>query len=185
MSSHVRSRDRDFFSQQKHPICGNSGSKSAASAVQKCAVGEKKRLKVQFIPNNPNGQPNNFNLQINPKTWPNLRVNDILEVSAEIKKENNLSSLISQTTANHQSSVTRSSSSGFNQTNFTGPQKGDRADDDDSSPILLQVAQASLNEQLPIDSIRIDSIASSAPFSFKLLAYVNVTVVERYTIVNS
>lgn len=116
----------------------------------------------------------------------NLRVNDILEVSAEIKKDTNLSSSISQTTANHQSSVTRSSSYGFNQTNFTGQQKGDRpAYDDDSSPILLQVVQASLNEQLPIDSIRIDSIASSAPFSFKSLAYVNVTVVERYTKVYS
>lgn len=180
MSSHVRSRDRDFFSQQKHSMYGSSsGSKSAASAVQKCAVGEKKRLKVQFIPNNPNGQPNNFNLQINPKTWPNLRVNDILEVSAEIKKDNNLSGSLSLTSGSQQSSVSRGSS-GFNQATFTGQQKGDRpVYDDDTSPILLQVVQASLNEQLPIDSIRIDSIASSAPFSFKSLAYVNVTVVER------
>ena len=74
-SQPVRSRDRDFFSQhQKLGTHGNGPKQGAASAPQKCAIGEKKRLKVQFIPNNPNGQPNNFNLQINPKTWPNLKV---------------------------------------------------------------------------------------------------------------
>jgi hypothetical protein len=50
---------------------------------------------------------------------------------------------------------------------------------DDSSPILLQVVASSLNETIPMDSIRIDQIASSAPFSLKALTYVNVTVVDK------
>ena len=60
--------------------------------------------KVQFIPNNPNGQPNNFNLQINPKSWPNLKVGDILEI-----RSSNQSSSAAQC-ANQHSSLNRSSS---------------------------------------------------------------------------
>ena len=53
--------------------------------VAKSAVGEHKKLKLQFIPSNPNGQANNFQLQINPKAWPNLKVGDILEISSTTK----------------------------------------------------------------------------------------------------
>ena len=99
---YARPKERDFQNQQRN---------GQNATTQRSAVGEQKRLKVQFIPNNPNGQPNNFNLQINPKSWPNLKVGDILEI-----RSSNQSSSAAQC-ANQHSSLNRSSSNFYSNQN--------------------------------------------------------------------
>lgn len=89
-------------------------------------------------------------MQINPKTWPSLKVNDLVEINSNTS---------SSSLANSNPSVTVS--------------------DDDSSPFLLQVVQSSFNEAIPIDTIRIDQAASTAPFLIKNFAFVYATKVEK------
>ncbi len=145
---------------------------------QKSAIGERKKLKVQFIPNSSNAQPNTCNLQINPKTWPNLEVNDILEISAITQ-----SSVQScQQSSNQHNSINRTSSLYLTSSSLNS-KDWPSLTDEENSPILLQVTKASLNKDIPLNSIRIDFIATSAPFSFKNLADVNVTVVDKQKVV--
>ncbi len=142
--------------------------------IQKSAIGEKKKLKVQFIPNNSNAQPNTCNLQINPKTWPNLEVDDILEISAITQS--------SSQSSNQHNSLNRNASYYPTSSSLNSNIRSDSTDEE-NSPILLQVTKTSLNKDIPLNSIRIDLIAASAPFSFKSLADVNVTVVDKKKVV--
>ena len=52
-------------------------------------------------------------------------------------------------------------------------------DQDETSPFLVQVNESSFNENIPLDTIRIDQAASSAPFSIRALGFVNATIVEK------
>lgn len=142
--------------------------------IQKSAIGEKKKLKVQFIPNSSNAQPNTCNLQINPKTWPNLEIDDILEISAITQSSSQSSNQHNSLNHNQNYYLTSSSLNSNIRSDST---------DEENSPILLQVTKTSLNKDIPLNSIRIDLIAGSAPFSFKSLADVNVTVVDKKKVV--
>ncbi len=119
------------------------------------------------------------NLQINPKNWPNLKVDDILEISSisnSSSQSNQLNNSMNR--SNFNSSANNSTILNANSQSVTYQQQTSM-NEDDSSPILLQVVAASLNESVPLETIRIDPIAGSAPFSFKTFAYVNVTVVDK------
>ncbi len=122
-------------------------------------------------------------MQINPKAWPNLKINDILEISSVNQNINAVQSSHQLSSLNRATACTNNSILNSSQTNQQQQQKQLNSStgllDDETSPILLQVVQGSFNEQISSDSIRIDQIGSSAPFSFKSLAYVNVTVVDK------
>jgi hypothetical protein len=55
--------------------------------------------------------------------------------------------------------------------------------EDETSPFLLLVTQASFSDAVAIDAIRIDQAATNAPFSIKNLSYANVTVVDKSVLV--
>lgn len=119
-------------------------------------------------------------MQINPKNWPNLKVNDILEISSAPNASQSSQLNSSMNRSNFNSSANNSTILNTNnQGGVSSYQQQSSVNEDDSSPILLQVVAASLNESVPAETIRIDPIASSAPFSFKAFAYVNATVVEK------
>lgn len=54
--------------------------------------------------------------------------------------------------------------------------------DDDSSPFLVNIMESSFNEQIPLDNIRIEQAASQPPFSIKNLAFANVTIVDKASV---
>jgi hypothetical protein len=193
----------------------NSSANSTTSSSNVSAVGEKRRLKVQIIQNNPNTPTANSNieffflsfsieikpflphltvasLQINPKGWPNLKVNDLLEISLQntiVMNASNASNLANIGSSQLNTSLNRSSNnsvvSSSITTNIHGSSQQQQSqqlssgDQDESSPFLLQVLSSSFSEAISHDIIRIDNAASSAPFSIRNLSYVNVTVVEK------
>ena len=119
-------------------------------------------------------------MQINPKNWPNLKVDDILEITSSANTSSGQSNQLnnSMNRSNFNSSANNSTILNTN-SQMVSYQQQTSANEDDSSPILLQVVAASLNESVPSETIRIDPTASSAPFSFKTFAWVNVTVVDK------
>jgi hypothetical protein len=56
-----------------------------------------------------------------------------------------------------------------------------QSSDDESSPIIFQIGPNSLQDNLAMDTIRIDAAASQDPFSIKQLnlKFVNVTIVPK------
>lgn len=92
------------------------------------------------------------NLQINPKTWPQLKVNDLIEISLNTAS----------------ASQSNPGSAGMS-----------TVSDDESSPFLLQVVPSSFTDAIQIDTIRIDQAASTAPFFIKNLAFVNASKVDK------
>lgn len=122
--------------------------------------------------------------------WPNLKVNDILEIAAStstaaqanrieanIANKNNLNLSANLNTSNpvNMNSTNANPNSNYNPFSASGGQ----FNEDDSSPILLQVVNGSLTDQIPMDTIRIDQVAGQAPFSYKHFNWVNVTVVDK------
>jgi hypothetical protein len=186
----------------------NPSSANGNGAMKKSAVGEIKRLKVQFIQANVSAPNVNLSFQINPKTWPNLGINELIEISSNpppasssnsthlanasgILATSSLnrganqanaasSSLLSSSTVSSSSSTAQMSAvtASASSTSTTQP-------DDDTSPFLVHVAQTSFIESLASDTICIDRAATAAPFSIKPLSYVWATVVERDVIKNS
>ena len=122
---------------------------------------------------------------INNKNWPNLKVYDIIEIAAisNTQPPNNNTNNSMNRSINFLNSSTISNSvitnTNLNQISNYHAQQSNSGEQDESSPILLQVLPGSLTDQIPMDSIRIDQIASSAPFSFKAFNWVNVTVVDK------
>lgn len=51
--------------------------------------------------------------------------------------------------------------------------------DDDTSPFLVKITESSFNEQIQLDTIRIEQAANQPPFSIKNLAFVNATIAEK------
>ena len=134
------------------------------------------------------------NFQINPKTWPNLRINDLIEIlssSAAISAvygpsllagQGHLTSSLNRATSSSllSTSNTSTSSNNTNPNAFSVTGSSTTANlDDDTSPFLVHVSQTSFNESIAIDTISIDRAASSAPFSIRPLGFVSATVVDR------
>jgi hypothetical protein len=144
--------------------------------------------------------------QINPKTWPNLGINELIEISSNQSPSStctNLggsggmggkplvtsslnrgasSSLLSTSTMSSASSSATAATISANQFNpVTGSVSNTSAslDDDNTSPFLVHVAQSSFNETILSDTICIDKAANAMPFCIKALSYVYATVVER------
>lgn len=149
-------------------LSASPGSVSTGGSVS--AVGEKKKFRVQYIQSTASlNHPANCHIQIHPKAWPNLRENDILEISPVTNPQSSSSQYRGGGGINP-GSVNLSSSSGGG------------AHDDDSSPIIFQIVQASFNDTIPSDVIRIDMIAGQAPFSIKQHTFANVVVLEKSTV---
>lgn len=111
-----------------------------------------------------------------------MKVNDILEVS---QQSNQLNSSMNRNNFNqlaNNSNIFNSVNIGSNTAATFQQQTSSSGNDYESSPILLQVVPASLNETIPHESIRIDQIASTAPFSFKASTYAIVTAVDKSVI---
>ncbi len=197
--------DRNMIvSNSNTSLSGVSNNSNSGAIQKKSAVGEIKRLKVQFIQANVSTQNVNLSFQINPKTWPNLGINELIEISSNApassaiatnsymnSSSNNTNSMLVTNSLNRGvsssllSSSTISNSSGTVQVSGGGPVTGSAsntsaaAQDDDTSPFLVHVAQTSFIESIASDTICIDRAATSAPFSIKPLSYVWATVVER------
>ena len=114
------------------------------------------------------------NLQINPRTWPNLKVGDILEISAS--PSSNANQMGNQLNCSLNRGCPSASANPTNATN----QSTSNGCEDEISPILLQVVNGSFSDSILVDSIRVDSVANYPPFSFKAISYVNVTVVDKW-----
>lgn len=106
--------------------------------------------------------------QINPKTWPNLRIADVIEISSGTGTSSSLVPAGSSAQLSSQGTPVTSSNSNTS-----------AATDEEATPFLVHVAQTSFNENIPPDTICIDKAASSAPFSIKGFSYVQATVVDR------
>ncbi|CAF0810999.1 unnamed protein product [Brachionus calyciflorus] len=173
-------RKPEFFrdSTRSNQNRSNISQMNQISQPEKSHIGESRRLKVQFIQNNPN-QSQNVNIQINPKTWPNLKVNDLVEISSLSNQNNalaNSNQLNTSLSRGAASSLIQSSSS-TNSTSINPNQQN--SNDDDTSPFLVQILQSSFSESIPLDSIRIDLAASQPPFSIRNFSYVNAVIVDR------
>lgn len=83
-------------------------------------------------------------MHINPKTWPQLKLNDLIEINLN--------------------------------PGTTGP-TGEA--DESTIPFLLQVTSSSFNDTIPLETIRIDQAASTAPFYIKNFAFVSATKVDK------
>lgn len=112
-----------------------------------------------------------------------LREGDILEISAQVPSSNQMQSSAQNTNSANQLNNSFSRTAMNSQSSQMALQfnqiSQNASSDDDLSPFLVQVVQASFNENIPTDIIRIDQAASSAPFSIKALSYVMVTIVEK------
>lgn len=122
---------------------------------------------------------------INPKTWPNLKVDDLLEISAQ-NQTNSVSGTGSSVTNPHNTSLNRGASInplGIAGNTNTSVQQSSQPQltysDEELSPFLLQVTQASFSDTIPIENIRIDQASGSAPFNIKQLTYQTVTCVDK------
>lgn len=122
-----------------------------------------KKFKVQLLPNSPNtNQLLYCNLQIHPHAFSKekpLQIGQILEIS-KIQQ-----SLLQSNNTNLGAS-------------FNGGNSMQNEFDDNVSPIILQITSQSLNENIPLDTIRIDPAASSDPFQIKPFSSVNVTQID-------
>ena len=152
-----------------------------------------KLFRVQFLPSNQS--QSNCHVQINPKAFQGilpgndnlLKVGMILEISktpSGAVMSSSSSSAASASTSASSSSAPTFHNQIVNQAatsnQFSSNQMQNQSDDE-SSPIIFQIVPASLQENLQIDIIRIDSAASQDPFSIKQLnlKYVNVAIIQK------
>lgn len=131
--------------------------------------------------------------QINPKTWPSLKIDDIIEITT-LGSTNTTNSVDgSSGIVNSSSNVNTNSAGGSGGVASSGIVGGvtgasassssssvdDETPSSSTSPFLLQVVSASFTDNLPIDTIRIDQAACAAPFFIKNFGFVIATKVEK------
>ncbi len=125
-----------------------------------------------------------------------MKENNLIEISLQstlVLNSSNASNLANIGSSQLNSSLNRSSNNSVvsssistniqlqqqQQSSQSLQQQNSQNDQDETSPFLVQVNESSFNDNIPIDTIRIDQAASAAPFSIRALGFVNATIVEK------